>query len=75
MSKVSVVRTAVKSLEIANFAQTNAVAMAHVHLGSASAILGGVAKDVILKKESHALKIVISKAYAITMVNVIVTLG
>ena len=75
MLKVLVVKTVVKLLEIASFARMNVVAMVPAHLVNAFAILGGVQKDVISRNESHALKIVTNKACAITMVNVIVTLG
>jgi hypothetical protein len=69
-----VVKIVVKLLEIASFARMNVVAMVPAHLGNASVILGGVRKDVISRNELHALKIVTNKGYAITMVNVIVTL-
>ena len=53
----------------------NAVDMVHVHLENVFVTLDGVGKDVISRNESPALKIVTNKACAITMVNVIVTLG
>jgi hypothetical protein len=73
--KVLVVKTVVKLLAIASFALMNVVAMVPAHLVNAFVILGGVLKDVILRNESPALKIVTNKACAITMVNVIVILG
>ena len=75
MLKVLVVKTVVKLLAIASFALMNVVAMVPAHLVNAFVILGGVLKDVILRNESPALKIVTNKACAITMVNVIVILG